>query len=179
MGLFSKDLETVGEIVEELNEIAGIYKAALERTNHPKVAYFEMLYAHNGGALSKIGLWMPQEFFCDVFLKFWNSHEAQSYEPWRQVTATASLLWLWLIEYENKLSDVDKAFLKDQKMRLFFLIPDLLEKQIISPYAKDPRMSIEIRFDERKFAYRCLIRSILDENEDETGKVDKTQTLLH
>ena len=63
--------------------------------------------------------------------------------------------------------------------RLFFLIPDLFEKQSVSPYAKDPRMSIEIRFDERKFAYRCLIRSILDENEDETGKIDKIQTLLH
>ena len=87
-----------------------------------------------------------------------------------------SFLWLWLIKYESKLTNVDKAYLKDQKMRLFFLIPDLLEKQIISPYAKDPRMPVAIQFDELKFAYRCLIRSILDETEEKTTKI---KTLLH
>lgn len=175
---FSKDLETIPEIIAEFDEIMGIYKAILERERNPKIAYLEMLYAHDGGALSRIGLWMPREFFCDIFLKFWEDRETQSYEPWRQIAALGSLLWLWLLTYPDKLSDVDQTYLKDQKMRLFFLIPDLLEKQSVSPYAKDPRMPVEIQFDEAKFAYRCLIRSISDEDENEE-KIEKLKTLLH
>jgi len=173
---FSRDLETVPEIIDELDEITGIYKAILERERNPRIAYLEMLYAHNCGALSRIGFWVPREFFCDVFLKFWDERETQSYEPWRQVAVAGSLLWLWLIGHEHKLTDVDKAYLKDQKMRLFFLIPDLFEKHIVSPYAKDPRMPITIRFDELKFAWRCLVSSILDETEE---KIEKIKTLLH
>lgn len=136
MGLFSKDLEKVPEVIDELNEVVGIYNAILERTTDPKIAYLELLFAHNMAPLSKIGLWMPREFLQKVFLSFCADRETQSYEPWRQIAATASLLWLWLIKYSDQLSDVDQAYLKDQKMRLFFLIPDLLEKQSVSPYAK-------------------------------------------
>ena len=160
--------------------VIAIYKAVLERERNPNIAYLEMLYAHNCGALSRIGLWLPREFFCDVFLKLWEDRWMDSYEPWRQVAVTASLLWLWLIGHENQLNAVDKVFLKDQKMRLFFLIPDLFEKQSVSPYAKDPRMPVKIQFDEPKFAYRCLVRSVLDENEDENEKkIEKIKTLLH
>ena len=164
----SKDLETVPEIIAEFDEIVGIYKAILERERNPNIAYLEMLYAHNCGALSRIGLWLPREFFCDVFLKLWEDRWMDSYEPWRQVAVTASLLWLWLIGHENKLNAVDKVFLKDQKMRLFFLIPDLFEKQSVSPYAKDPRMPVKIQFDEPKFAYRCLVRSVSSPSSHQT-----------
>lgn len=173
-------METVPEIIAELNEIIGIYNAILERENNEKIAYLELLTAHNMTPLSRIGLWMPREFLQKVFLPFWTDNETQSYEPWRQIAAAASLLWLWLLTYPDKLSEVDKAYLKDQKMRLFFLIPDLLEKQNVSPYAKDPRMPIAIQFDESKFAYRCLIRSILDEDGGEDKKkIEKFKTLLH
>lgn len=165
MGLFSKDLETVSEVIEELNEIAGIYKAILERENNPKIAYLELLVAHNMAQLSKIGLWMPAEFFRDMFLPFWEDCETQSYEPWRQVAATGSLLWLWLIANEAKLNSIELVFLKDQKAGLFFLIPDLLEKQQISPYVKNPYFGIEIQFDELKFASRSLFRSLTEEKD--------------
>ena len=152
----------------------------MERECDAKIAYLELLCAHNMAPLSRIGLWMPREFFCDIFLKFWDDHETQSYEPWRQVAVLGSLLLLWLIVHENKLTDVDKAYLKDQKMRLFFLIPDLLETQTVSPYAKDPRMPVAIQFDELKFAYRCLVQSVLGEDEAEAEKkIEKIKTLLH
>ena len=177
---FSRDLETVREIIKELDEIVGIYKAILERGSNEKISYLELLCAHNMAPLSRIGLWMPREFFCEVFLKFREDHETQSYEPWRQVAVLGSLLWLWLIGHENKLTDVDKAYLKYQKMRLFFLIPDLLETQTVSPYAKDPRMPVVIQFDELKFAWRCLVQSVLGEDEAEAEeKIEKIKTLLH
>ena len=70
-----KDLETIPEIIGEFDEIAGIYNAILERESNEKIAYLELLSAHNMTPLSRIGLWMPREFFCDVFLKFWEDHE--------------------------------------------------------------------------------------------------------
>jgi len=176
VGLFSKNLETVQEIIEELNEIAGIYKAALERTNNPKIAYLEMLYAHNGAPLSKAGLSMPQAFFCDIFLSFWADRETQSYEPWRQVAAVGSLLWVWLIGNENKLTSVEKVFLKNQKARLFFLIPDLIEKHEVSPYVKNTHFGVEIRFDELKFASRCFFQCLTEED----APIEQNQkALLH
>lgn len=132
------------EVIEELNEIAGIYKAILERETNPEIAYLELLHAHNMAPLSKIGFWMPAEFFRDVFLPFWDDRETQSYEPWRQIAAVGSFLWLWLMANEAKLSSTELIFLKDQKARLFFLIPDLLEKHEISSYVKHPYCGIEI-----------------------------------
>lgn len=174
MGLFSKDLEKVSEVIEELNEIAGIYKAILERMTDPKIVHLELLFAHNMAPLSKIGFWMPAEFFRDLFLPFWEDRETQSYEPWRQVAAVGSLLWLWLIGNEHKLTDLEKVFLKDQKARLFFLVPDLLEKHEISPYVKNPYFGIEIQFDESKFAERCLFKSL---TEDDSAQ--KETRILH
>lgn len=164
---FSRDLETVPEIIDELNELAGIYKAVLERETNPKIAYVELLESHNMASLSKAGLWMPADFFRDIFMPFWADRETQSYESWRQIAAVGSLLWLWLIANESKLDQSDIIFLKDQKMRLFFLIPGLLDDHQISPYVKNPNFPVQITFDESKFAYRCLMQSLLDDSDDE------------
>ena len=115
---FSKDLGTVQEIVEELDEIAGIYKAILEKETNLKIAYLKLLEAHNMAPLSKVGLWMPVDFFRDIFLPFWADRETQSYAPWRQIAAVGSFLWLWLIANERKLDQLDTLFLKDQKLRV-------------------------------------------------------------
>ena len=119
---------------------------------------------------------MSAEFFQDTFLDFWKDREIQSYATWRQIAAMASLLWLWLIANEHKLNLIETTFLKDQKARLFFLIPDLLEKQQISPYVKNPHFGAEIQFDELKFASRCLFQALTEDQED---KQENQKALLH
>ena len=162
MGL-SKDLSTPLEVANELDEVVEIYKAILERTPNKRMAYLELLEAHNMAPLSKLGLWPPGEFLNEHLLLFWHSSERDSLQPWAQIAAIGSILWLWLLVNETKLNPIDQAFLQDQKMRLFFLIPGLLSDQKISPYVKVPNSSFKMTFDESKFAQRCLAQSILGE----------------
>ncbi len=173
-----KTLESISQIIAELDELFGIYNAALEKGSRAKLAYIEMLHAHSMSALGKIGLWMPREFFAIVFTKLWQDREFQSFAPYRQIAVLGSYLWLWLLIFEKKLNPLEIIFLKDQKARLFFLIPELLEKQTVSKFIKSPiPISITIIFDEAKEAYRYLIKSWI--LEDEIREESPAQTALH